>query len=180
MIFGARWGWGVSPTPRLPLPPEKTRCPLYKRLGGPQGRSGRAENLLPTGIRSRTIQPVVSRYTDWATRPTLPLIECLEMGYPGQWNTTPPTGRRNHGRPLRRLLATWDRNGSTIGPTPWQIYDDDDDDDDDVNCISVVDLSLNWRWWILLFDSAKTLVKNKCKYEICGGGTTVSIITGYG
>jgi hypothetical protein len=25
---------------------------------GPQGRSGRAENLVPTGIRSRTIQPV--------------------------------------------------------------------------------------------------------------------------
>ena len=26
-----------------------------------------AENLVPTGIRSRTVQPVVSRYTDWAT-----------------------------------------------------------------------------------------------------------------
>jgi len=40
-----------------------------------------------------------------------------------------PTGRRNHGRPLKRLLDTWDRNGSTSGATPWQIYDDDDDDD---------------------------------------------------
>ena len=39
------------------------------------------------------------------------------------------TGRRNYGRPLKRLLDTWDRNGSTSGPTPWQIYDDDDDDD---------------------------------------------------
>jgi len=38
-----------------------------------------------------------------------------------------PTGRRNHGWPLKRLLDTWDRNGSTSGPTPWQIYDDDDD-----------------------------------------------------
>jgi len=37
-----------------------------------------------------------------------------------------PTGRRNHGRPLKRP-ETWDRNGSTSGPTPWQIYDDDDD-----------------------------------------------------
>jgi len=36
-----------------------------------------------------------------------------------------PTRRRNHGRPLKRLLDTWDRNGSTSGPTPWQIYDDD-------------------------------------------------------
>ena len=32
-----------------------------------------------------------------------------------------PTGRRNHGRPLKRLLDTWDRNGSTNGPTPWNI-----------------------------------------------------------
>jgi hypothetical protein len=30
----------------------KTRYPSYRRLGGPQGRSGRAENLAPTGIRS--------------------------------------------------------------------------------------------------------------------------------
>ena len=40
-----------------------------------------------------------------------------------------PTGRRNHGRHLKRLLDTWDRNGSTSGPTPWQLYDGDDDDD---------------------------------------------------
>jgi len=51
------------------LPPGKTRYPFYRRLGGPQGRSGRAENLIPNGIRSRTIQPVVSRYTDWPTGP---------------------------------------------------------------------------------------------------------------
>jgi len=38
-----------------------------------------------------------------------------------------PTGKRNHGRPLKRLLDTWDRNGSTSGPTAWQIDDDDDD-----------------------------------------------------
>jgi len=30
-----------------------------------------AENLVPTGIRSRTVQPVVSRYSDWATRLTI-------------------------------------------------------------------------------------------------------------
>jgi hypothetical protein len=29
-----------------------------------------------------------------------------------------PTGRRNRGRPLKRLLDTGDRNGSTSGPTP--------------------------------------------------------------
>ena len=31
---------------------------------GPRAGSGRAENLVPTGIRSRTVQPVVSRYTN--------------------------------------------------------------------------------------------------------------------
>jgi hypothetical protein len=41
------------------------------------------------------------------------------------------TGRRNYGRRLKRLLDTWERNGSTSGPTAWQIYGDGDDDDDD-------------------------------------------------
>ena len=36
-----------------------------------------------------------------------------------------PTGRRNYGRPLKRLLDTRDRNELTRGPTAWQIYDDD-------------------------------------------------------
>ena len=63
---------------------ERPRYPFYRRLVGTQGRSGRAENLVSTGIRSRTVQPVVSRYTDWATRPT------IVMKYVGmstkQWN----------------------------------------------------------------------------------------------
>ena len=37
-----------------------------------------------------------------------------------------PNGRRNHGRPLKRLLDTWDQNGSTSGPTPGKIYDGDE------------------------------------------------------
>jgi len=32
-----------------------------------------------------------------------------------------PTGRRNHGRPLKRLVDTWDQNRSTSGPTPWNM-----------------------------------------------------------
>ena len=54
-------GVGVSPTPRPPITPGKTQYPLYRRLGGLQGRSGRAENLVPTGIRSRNVHSVVSR-----------------------------------------------------------------------------------------------------------------------
>ena len=47
----------LATRPGRTLPPGKTRYPFYRRLGGPQGRSGRAENLVPTGIRSRTVQP---------------------------------------------------------------------------------------------------------------------------
>jgi len=53
------------------LPPGKTQYPFYRRLVGPQGRSGQVENLVTIQIRSRTVQPVVSHYTDWATRLTL-------------------------------------------------------------------------------------------------------------
>ena len=49
-----------------------------------------------------------------------------------------PAGRRNHGRPLKRLLDTWDGNGSTSGPTPWQIYDDE------VQCIVFESLFKTW------------------------------------
>ena len=41
-----------------------------------------------------------------------------------------PTGRRNRGRPLKRLLDTWDRNGLTSGLTPWQTYGDDDEEEE--------------------------------------------------
>ena len=66
---GTRMGgeWSAA-SPGRTLPPGKIQYPFHRRLGGPQDRSGRAENLVPTGIRSRTVQPVVSRYTDWATR----------------------------------------------------------------------------------------------------------------
>ena len=51
------------------LPPGKTRYPSHRRLGGPQGPvwTG-AENLAtpPPGFDPRTVQPVASRYTDWA------------------------------------------------------------------------------------------------------------------
>jgi len=49
--------WSAA-RPGRSLPPGKTRYPFYIRLGGPQGRSGRAENLVPTGVESRTAQPV--------------------------------------------------------------------------------------------------------------------------
>jgi len=65
-LEGGEWS---AASPGLTLPPGKTRYPFYRRLGGPQGGSGRAGNLVPTGIRSRIVQPEVIRYTDLATAP---------------------------------------------------------------------------------------------------------------
>jgi len=64
-LKGGEWS---AARPGRTLPLGKKRYPLYRRLGGPHGRSGRAENLVSTGILSRIVQPVVSRYTDWTTR----------------------------------------------------------------------------------------------------------------
>jgi len=45
--------WGVSVTPWPLLPQGKTRYPLYRRLGGPQGRSRQVRKISPpTGIWS--------------------------------------------------------------------------------------------------------------------------------
>jgi len=55
---GTRREGVVSSTPRPHFTPGKDPVPLHRRLGVPQGRSGGAENLFPTGIRSRTVQPV--------------------------------------------------------------------------------------------------------------------------
>jgi hypothetical protein len=65
---GTRRGWGFSVTP-WPLP-GKTRYALYRRLGGPQGRSGQVRKISPSPVFDpRTVQPIASRYTDYATRP---------------------------------------------------------------------------------------------------------------
>jgi len=52
-LEGGEWS---AARPGHTLLPGKTRYPFYRRLGWPQGRSGRAENLVPTGIGSRTVQ----------------------------------------------------------------------------------------------------------------------------
>jgi hypothetical protein len=59
-------GVGSESRPGRSLPPGKTRYPLYRRLGGPQGRSGQVRKMSPPpGFDPRTIEPVASRYTDW-------------------------------------------------------------------------------------------------------------------
>jgi hypothetical protein len=47
------------------LPPGNTQYQLYRRLGGPQGRSGRVRKISPPpGFDLRTVQPVASCYTN--------------------------------------------------------------------------------------------------------------------
>jgi len=68
---GTRRSEGSASRPGRCLTPGKTRYPLYRRLGGPQCRSGQMrKNSPPPGFDPRTVQTVASRYTDWATRST--------------------------------------------------------------------------------------------------------------
>ena len=56
-------GAGVQRHALAALPRGKTRYPLYRRLGGPQGRSGWVQKISsPPGFDPRTVQPVESRY----------------------------------------------------------------------------------------------------------------------
>jgi len=57
---------GVSGQQHAPaaLYPGRDPVPIVQEAGWAQGRPGWAENLVPTGIRPRTVQSVVSRYTD--------------------------------------------------------------------------------------------------------------------
>jgi hypothetical protein len=62
--LSARLGWWSTPLAGR-FTPWETRYPLYRRLGGPQGRSGRVRKISPPpGFVCRTIQPIESRYTD--------------------------------------------------------------------------------------------------------------------
>jgi len=46
-LEGGEWS---AAHPSRTLFPGKTQYPFYRKLGGPQGWSGWAENLIPTGI----------------------------------------------------------------------------------------------------------------------------------
>ena len=60
-LEGGEWS---AARPGRTLPPGKTRYPFYRRPGGPQGRSGRAEYLVSTGIlfNQKCIDILVHKY----------------------------------------------------------------------------------------------------------------------
>ena len=58
---------GLDSRPGLSFSPVKTRYPLYRRMGGPQGRVGQVRKISPPPrFDPRTVQPAASRYTGWA------------------------------------------------------------------------------------------------------------------
>jgi hypothetical protein len=60
-----RSGWS-TPRPGRFTPGKENRYPLYKRLGGAQGRSKRVRKISPQpGFDPLTVQLVASRYTDY-------------------------------------------------------------------------------------------------------------------
>jgi hypothetical protein len=64
--LGATWGVWLTPRPRYFTPGEDSRYPLCRRLGGPQGRSGRVQKISPASVFDpRIVQPLASRHTDW-------------------------------------------------------------------------------------------------------------------
>ena len=67
-------GWLSPRTGRLTL--GMTQYPFYRRLGGPQGRSGWVRKILfPPGFDPRTVQPVASCYNDYA------VVDQISGGY---------------------------------------------------------------------------------------------------
>jgi hypothetical protein len=65
--LGARWRVGGQRQSSPALPPGSNWYPLYRRVGRPRGRFGRVGKISsPPVFESRTVQPVASRYTDYA------------------------------------------------------------------------------------------------------------------
>ena len=74
-------GWS---TPRLGrfTPGKETRYPLYRRLGRPQGRSGRLRKTSPPpGFDPQTVQLVASRYADYAISSYSTLLHTVSIWY---------------------------------------------------------------------------------------------------
>jgi hypothetical protein len=61
-----RGGWS-TPRPGLFTPGKDNLYQLYRKLGGPKGPSGQAQKSCPPQeFDPRSVQPLVSHYTDWA------------------------------------------------------------------------------------------------------------------
>ena len=83
-------------------PGKRSRCPLYRGLGGPQGWSGQVLKIsLPSGFDPRTVQPAASRHTDNAySGPSKNTYESLTVRFPaGARHSLPTRPDRQWGPP---------------------------------------------------------------------------------
>jgi len=67
-LEGGEWS---AARPGRTLPPGKDPVPILQEAGWAPGPVWMGGKSRPNSIRSRTVQPVVSRYTDRATGPTI-------------------------------------------------------------------------------------------------------------
>jgi hypothetical protein len=64
------------------LPSGKNRYPLCRKVGGPQGRSGQVRKIFPPpGFDPRTLQPVASRYSDYAVPVQLSFLYQVKVSF---------------------------------------------------------------------------------------------------
>jgi hypothetical protein len=95
--LGTRRGWVVSLTPRPLYPQERpsTHC-TGGWVGLRAGLDVREKSRPPPGFDPRTIQPIASCYTDWATGPTWESEEHYKINTPplydslSDWNFHTP------------------------------------------------------------------------------------------
>ena len=73
---------GVGGHTPAALPPGTIQYPLYRMLGGPLEQYGQVQKISPLlGFHPQTIQPVASRYTDYAI-PVLNISSCPGLRKP--------------------------------------------------------------------------------------------------
>ena len=141
------WGWllgriGYSIT---------DHCPLYiRRITAAEMKYMRTAWYTWTDYKTKNAQiakelkisPILDKLLEYKRSSIQHINRMPRNKLPRVMKYYSPTGRRNHGRPLKRLPETWDREGSTSGPTPWQIYI--------YICIYIyVYIYIWWWWWYL-------------------------------
>ena len=75
-----RWVSGQQHAPAALYPRERPGTHFTGGWVGPRAGLDERKSLVPTGTRSRTVKPLVSCYTDWATGPTHQLIALNKWG----------------------------------------------------------------------------------------------------
>ena len=112
---------GVKRHAPAALPLGKTRYPLYRRLGGPQGRSGWVRKISPPpGFDPRTAQPVASRYTVCAIPALLNSILGVNQGrvivvIAGSWRIPIVTCKQH----MFHLYVDWIQAGNQNTQLEW-------------------------------------------------------------